>query len=68
MDQKAFHLLNEKIDDIKESVNSVRKDLSVVKEDIRQYKGFVGGAAFVFSLVWAGVTYVFSQITGRGDV
>lgn len=57
MDNQAFELLKDAIDDLKQDVKGIKKDLA-------HYKGFLGGVSFVFALAWSGVTYFISQFKG----
>lgn len=61
MDNQAFKLLTDAIDEIKDDVKAMRVDMAGVKKDIGHYKGFIGGVVFVLSTVWMGVTYLFSS-------
>lgn len=54
MDNQAFGLL-------KDSIDELRKDVKEIKTDLGHYKGFLGGVVFVFTLVWSGITYFLSQ-------
>lgn len=62
MDNQAFQLLKEKLDELGADIRSIRKDVDSVKNDLGHYKGFLGGMAFVFSVAWSGITYVISHL------
>ncbi len=54
MDNHAFELIKEKLDDLSKDVKDIRKDLDT-------YKGFFGGVLFVFTSLWTIVTYWFNK-------
>lgn len=57
MDNQAFELLKDAIDDLKTDVKEIKKDLG-------HYKGFLGGVSFVFAVAWSGITYFLSNLKG----
>lgn len=62
MDNQAFQLLKSKLDELGTDIQSIRKDLDIVKGDLGHYKGFLGGVVFVFTVAWSGVTYFLSHL------
>lgn len=61
MDNQAFELL-------KSSIEELRADVKDIKNDLGHYKGFLGGITFVFSVIWAGVTYFFTNYKSGSGV
>jgi len=61
MDNQAFKLLTDKLDELGKSIKDVSSDLSEVKKDLGHYKGFLGGVTFVFTVAWSGITYFISH-------
>ena len=57
MDNQAFELL-------KDSIDELRKDVKEIKTDLGHYKGFLGGVVFVFTIAWSGITYFISHVRG----
>lgn len=55
MDNQAFQLL-------KDSIDELRNDVKEIKKDLGHYKGFLGGVTFVFSIAWSGITYFLSHL------
>jgi len=61
MDNQAFELLKDKLDDIKSDITVLKNEVGHVKEDLGHYKGFLGGVTFVFTVLWSGLTYIFTK-------
>ena len=58
MNNQAFELLKDAIDELKSDVRDIKKDLG-------HYKGFVGGVMFAFTALWSFMTYYFTR--GKPD-
>lgn len=66
MDNQAFKLLMDKLNEHGDGIDEIKAGLSEVKSDLSHYKGFVGGVLFVFTAVWTGVTFFWDKLTGGG--
>lgn len=60
MNNQAFELL-------KDSIDELRKDVKEIKTDLGHYKGFLGGVVFVFTIAWSGITYFISHVKGSNS-
>lgn len=54
MDNQAFELLKDAIDELKVDVKDIKSDLG-------HYKGFIGGVMFCTTAIWTFLTYYFTK-------
>lgn len=65
MDNQAFQLLKDKLEELCTDVKELRADVGHVKQDLGHYKGFLGGITFVFTIAWTGITYFLSHFNSK---
>jgi hypothetical protein len=63
-DAENFRALKEDVVELKKEVVALRADVSVIKQQLGQWKGFFGGIVFVLSALWAVITWGLPWLRG----